>query len=123
MRTFVIVDDSMVMRTVLRYMLERCGHKVLAEGKDRDEELALIAELNPDALVVTATLRGETGYPELPTLRQGGWAGRFFAAVNAGAATEEQAAHGAGVDGILTKPFVLVQVAGEVKRVVPGEER
>lgn len=121
MKTFVIVDDSMVMRTVLRYMLERCGHKVLAEGKDRDEEAALVAQMNPDAIVVGVTLRGETGYPELPGLRKSGWTGKVFAAVTGGQVTEENAARSAGVDGILTKPFVLDQVEGEVKRVM-GQE-
>jgi DNA-binding response OmpR family regulator len=121
MKTFVIIDDSMVMRTVLRYMLERCGHKVLAEGKDHDEEAALVARLNPDAVVVGAALRGETGYSELPGLRDSGWTGKVFAAVTGGQETELHAARGAGVDGILTKPFVLDQVEGEVKRVL-GQE-
>ena len=121
MKTFVIIDDSMVMRTVLRYMLERCGQKVLAEGKDHDEEEALVAGGKPDAIVVGVTLRGETGFPELPGLRKSGWSGKVFAAVTGGIATEENAAHGAGVDGILTKPFVLDQVEGEVKRVM-GQE-
>ncbi len=118
MKTFVIIDDSMVMRTVLRYMLERCGHKVLAEGKDRDEEAALVAQLSPDAIVVGVTLRGEAGYPELPGLRKSGWTGKVFAAVTGGQATEDNAARAAGVDAILTKPFTLDQVEGEVKRVL-----
>lgn len=118
MGSFVIIDDSMVMRTVLRYMLERCGHKVLAEGRDREEEMALVARWRPDAIVVSATLRGETGFPGLPGLRDTGWTGKVFAAVTGGQAAEESAAREAKLDGIFSKPFTLDQVEGELKRVM-----
>lgn len=121
MASFLIVDDSMVMRTVLRYMLERCGVKVLAECKDGDEAVAQCGERNPDAIALAATLRGESGLATLAALRQSGWNGRVFFLASAEQAAAESAAREAGVDSVLRKPFVLDQVSAELNRVMTGD--
>lgn len=121
MATFLIVDDSMVMRTVLRYMLERCGATVLDECRDGDEAVARTGKLNPDAIALAATLRGDTGMAALAALRQAGWNGKVFFLASAEQAVAENAAREAGVDGVLRKPFALDQVSAELRRVMAGD--
>ena len=121
--TFLIIDDSMVMRTILRYLLERCGEKVLAEGKDSEEAVALTRELNPGAIAIAASLRGEDGLAVLAAIRQTGWIGKAFFTVSGEQSAAEGAARQANVDGVLRKPFTLDQVRAEVGRVVAGGEQ
>lgn len=121
MATCLIVDDSMVMRTVLRYMLERCGVTVLDECRDGDEAVARVRARNPDAIALAATLRGESGLITLATLRQAGWSGKVFFLASAEQAAAENAAWQAGVASVLRKPFVLDQVSAELRRVMGGD--
>lgn len=121
MATFLIVDDSMVMRTILRYMLERCGVTVLDECRDGDEAVARARERNPDAIALAATLRGESGLAALAALRQAGWNGKVFFTASAEQAAAEASAWEAGVDSVLRKPFVLDQVSTELSRVMAGD--
>jgi len=119
MSSFVIIDDSMVMRTVLRYMIERGGATVLGEGKNSEEAVALAAELKPDAITLAATLRGEEGLTVLAAVQKSAWNGKVFFVVGAEqSAGEEAAARQSGVDGVLRKPFTLDQVSTEILRVM-----
>lgn len=119
MTTFVIIDDSMVMRTVLRYMIERGGATVLGEGKDGEEAVALACELQPDAITLAATLRGEEGLAVLAAIQKSSWNGKVFFVVSAEqSAEEEAAARQPGVNGVLRKPFTLDQVSEEILRVM-----
>lgn len=118
MARFVIIDDSMVMRTVLRYLLERCGATVLAEGKDGAEALTLARELQPDAISLAVSLRGETGLAVLAKLRQTAWTGKVFYAASSAQTADIAAARQAGVDGVLLKPFALEQVSAEVRQLM-----
>lgn len=120
MATFLIIDDSMVMRTVLRYLLERCGATVLAEAKDAEEAIALLRQHKPEALTLAASLRGEAGAAVLAALRRGSWAGKVFFTASDEQAAEEKAARESGADGVLRKPFTLEQVRGELIRVMGG---
>lgn len=120
MASFVLIDDSMVMRTILRYTLESCGAVVLAEGKDVGQALALTRERQPDALTIAASLRGESGLAVLSAVRQLAWRGKIFFVATAEEAAEERAARQAGVDGVLRKPFTLEQVSVEIDRVMGG---
>lgn len=118
MATFLLIDESMVMRTILRYMLERCGATVLGEGKDGEEAMALTRELNPDAITIAASLRGESGLAVLAAIRQSSWTGKIFFVASEEQLAAEKAAREAGVDSVLRKPFALDQVSSEIGRVM-----
>jgi len=118
MAKFVVIDDSMVMRTILRYMLERCGEIVLAEGKDSEEAVALVRELKPDAITIAASLRGEAGLAVLTAIRRLSWTGKIFFVASEEQLVAEGAARQAGVDSVLRKPFALDQVSAEIDRVM-----
>lgn len=119
MPSFVIIDDSMVMRTILRYMIERGGASVLGEGKDGEEAVALASELQPDAITLATTLRGEEGLAVLAALQKSLWKGKVFLALSAEQSAEEDAvARSPDVDGVLRKPFILDQVCDEIVRVM-----
>lgn len=118
MSPFLIIDDSMVMRTILRYMLERGGDTVVGEAKDGGEAVALARALKPDAITIAASLRGEEGLAVLAAIRQLPWAGKVFFAAGGERPAEEEEARRAGVDGLLRKPFTLDQVSAEIRQVM-----
>lgn len=121
MATFLVVDDSMVMRTILRYMLERCGAKVIGESKDGEEAVAVLRGQRPDAITIAAYLRGESGIAALAAIRQSGWDGKIFWVASEKQPAEDNAGYEAGADGVLHKPFTLDEVSAEIKRVMASE--
>ncbi len=118
MASFLVIDDSMVMRTILRYMLERCGATVLGESTVGDDAVAMTHKLNPDAISIGVSLRGESGIGVLKAIRQSNWNGKVFFVANDEQAQEEKSARETGVDSVLRKPFALDQVSSEINRVM-----
>ncbi len=52
MARILIVDDAQIMRNLLRYMLEKAGHEVVAEAGDGVEALKLYGELSPELVTM-----------------------------------------------------------------------
>lgn len=69
----VIADDHAVVRQGIRHVLEDIpGLEVLAEGNDGEEALALVAEHEPDLLVLDITMPKMTGLEVTKELRAAG---------------------------------------------------
>lgn len=119
MTSFLIVDDSMVIRTVLRYMLERWGGAVVGEATvSLDAVIKLINELNPDAITLSVSLRGEADATLLSAIKRLPWSGKIFFLANEEQAGLNISAEGLGVDGLLLKPLTLGQLSSELDRVL-----
>ena|SRR2546423_11283460 len=58
----LIVDDQPVSREAIREVLERRGHKVVAEAPDRDAAIAAAAHHKPDAALVDVRVGDESGF-------------------------------------------------------------
>jgi len=71
-RSVVVVDDLAELRQILRLILEHGGpFRVVAEGRDGDEAVALAAEHHPDLLLMDVEMPGgPTGWEVLPRLRE-----------------------------------------------------
>ena len=62
MARIVVVDDSKLMRNLLRTMLEQAGHEVETwEDVTAGEVAGRITAANPDLLVLTFRCRAATG--------------------------------------------------------------
>jgi RNA polymerase sigma factor (sigma-70 family) len=69
----VIADDHAVVRQGIRHVLEDIpGLEVLAEGNDGEEALALVADHEPDLLVLDITMPRKTGLEVTKELRAAG---------------------------------------------------
>lgn len=57
----MIVDDSLVTRTMLRDMLEAGGHEVVAEAVSGEEAVTKYKNLKPDAVIMDIVLHNKNG--------------------------------------------------------------
>src|SRR3954468_9592011 len=66
----VLVDDSRVMRAVLRVRLQLDGFAVVGEADDGDEGIRLVTRLQPDIAVLDLEMRHLSGMVALPAIRR-----------------------------------------------------
>jgi chemotaxis response regulator CheB len=67
----LIVDDSPVLRGVLRLSLERTGdHEIVGEGANGREAIELGAALRPDVIILDMMMPEMTGVEALAVLRE-----------------------------------------------------
>lgn len=60
-KTILVVDDSSIMRKMIKQTLIGAGHRVVGEAKDGDEAVALYRQLHPDLVTMDITMRGMDG--------------------------------------------------------------
>jgi two-component system, chemotaxis family, chemotaxis protein CheY len=120
MARFVIADDSMVMRTILQFMLEKCGHAVVGAARDGLEAVDLFQKHKPDALALDILMRGEGGLTALKAIRKVDLAVVVFMISEEGQEREVQECLDAGALGVFRKPLILEQVAEELRKVFGG---
>lgn len=118
MANFLIADDSGVMRTILQFMIEKCGHRVVAQAKDGEEAVSQYRGQGPDAVALDAIMKGSDGLAALQEIKRLNFRTKIFIVVEEGQASEEAQAREAGADGVLYKPFDLSRVTDELKRVM-----
>lgn len=118
MANFLIADDSGVMKAILQFMIEKCGHKVVAQAKDGEETVKQCRGQKPDAVALDAIMKSSDGLTALQEIKQMNYQTKVFIVVEEGQTAEEAQARQMGADGILYKPFDLNKVSDEVKRVM-----
>jgi two-component system chemotaxis response regulator CheY len=101
----MIVDDSPILRSTIRTVLERSGHQITGEAGNADEAFALYGKDRPDLVLLDILLPGESGLDILRKLNGINPAVKVLivTAVNQEAVNEE--AKQLGARGILYKPF------------------
>jgi len=57
----MIVDDSMVMRSMIKDVLGKNGYEIVGQAKNGQEALALYQQLKPDFVTMDVVMPGETG--------------------------------------------------------------
>jgi two-component system, chemotaxis family, chemotaxis protein CheY len=60
-KTILVVDDSSIMRKMIRQILIRAGHTVVGEAKCGDDAVACYQKLNPELVTMDITMRGMDG--------------------------------------------------------------
>lgn len=60
-KTILVVDDSSIMRKMIRQTLIGAGHTVVGEAKNGDEAVVHYQGLNPDLVTMDITMRGMDG--------------------------------------------------------------
>lgn len=66
-RTIMIVDDSSLMRKMLKEVLNTAGHRIVGEAKNGHDAIALYPSIRPDVVTMDITMREMDG---LSTARQ-----------------------------------------------------
>lgn len=122
MARILLVEDVDVVRSVLRRMLERCGHGV-TEAADGRQALACLEAGAFDVLVTDIWMPGMDGI-SLITAAKSLVPGLRIIAVSGGAPRAPQAfsiqeALGAGADDSLLKPIDRDELMRAVNRLLP----
>ena len=65
----LVVDDNLLIRTLLREILSGAGHEVLAEAGDGDEAIKRYLELRPDLVTLDLVMPRRDGLATLAELR------------------------------------------------------
>ncbi len=60
-KRILIVDDSSIMRKMIRRTLEPRGHKIVGEAQSGQEAVRMYKSLNPDVVTMDVTMRGMDG--------------------------------------------------------------
>jgi two-component system chemotaxis response regulator CheY len=60
-KTILVVDDSSIMRKMIKQTLLGAGHTVVGEAKSGDEAVVLYQRLNPELVTMDITMRGMDG--------------------------------------------------------------
>lgn len=60
-KSILVVDDSSIMRKMIKQTLIGAGHSVVGEAKNGDDAVALYQSLNPDLVTMDITMRGMDG--------------------------------------------------------------
>lgn len=60
-KCILIVDDSSIMRKMIKETLSSAGHKIVGEAKNGADAVALYRTLRPDLVTMDITMRGMDG--------------------------------------------------------------
>ena len=112
----LIVDDSIALRMILREMLERAGHHVVAEAENQDEAVKAYAEHKPDVMTLDLSLVQGDGLSALKAIRR--LDGNAKVVVISGNSQKKVIAmlSTAGAVGFLAKPFKSDELIAAVER-------
>lgn len=61
-KRILIVDDSPIMRNIIKKMLETGGHIIAGEAKNGEEAVELYKSSKPDLVTMDITMRGMDGF-------------------------------------------------------------
>ncbi len=69
MGSILVVDDNLLIRTLLREILSGAGHEVIGEARDGDEAIKRALELRPDLVTLDLVMPRRDGLATLAELR------------------------------------------------------
>lgn len=116
MPTILVVEDEILLRTVIAEYLRECGYRVL-EALDGEEARALLRAPEPIRLVFS-----DVNMPGMDGITLGRWIDREYPDVKLVLASGDprNAAAAARLGAFLQKPYELDFVGALIKRVLEG---
>lgn len=115
----LIVDDSIVVRSVVRKLLTQLGYKRIDEAGDGAEALKQISEKHFDLVISDWNMQPMSGYELLEQVRANEkWAKLRFVMMTANSSMDKviQAKH-AGVSCFIKKPFSAEDLKSKILQV------
>jgi two-component system chemotaxis response regulator CheY len=116
--TIMIVDDSTVMRRNIRTLLERAGHKVVAEATDGREVLASYINHKPDLVTMDINMINMDGIEALQILLKSFPQAKVVMISAAGQKQQVLDAIKAGAKSYVVKPFQADKLLEIIEKVL-----
>jgi len=70
MARVLIVDDVLIMRNILRVMLENVGHEIIGNAENGEQALGQLEKLKPDLITLDIQMDGGDGMTTLGEIMQ-----------------------------------------------------
>lgn len=102
-KTILIVDDSSIMRKMIKETLTTAGHNVIGEAKNGSDAVALYKTLNPELVTMDITMRGMDGFEAARQILSSDQAASIIFLSNLDEAQYSQEAEQIGAKGYLNK--------------------
>lgn len=105
MAKILIADDARIMRNILRLILEKQGHEVVAEAANGEEALELYEKFQPDLVTLDIHMEPVDGIGCLRDIMQQDASARVLMVSAIGQQRKIDEATSLGACGYVTKPF------------------
>ncbi len=123
MTRVLIVDDNLLIRTLLRAALDHGGYTVAGEAKDGVETLSRVGEVHPDVVILDLVMPRKDGLTALAELRN--YYPTLPVVICSAALTEPRVVRALqlGAKGFIAKPFDRDAVVEAVEAALAGAGR
>ncbi|MFH2020296.1 MAG: response regulator [archaeon] len=117
MAKILIMDDSMMMRAVLRNFLKKLGHDSV-EAKDGDEVVEKFKTEKPDAVFMDIVVPGGTdGWTATKNIMHSNPGAKIIMITSLKEAKDEENATKLGASGYVKKPFSLEEIKNALAKI------
>jgi two-component system chemotaxis response regulator CheY len=118
MATVLIVDDAAFMRNMLKDILVKEGHQVVAEATNGEEAVLKYKQYHPDLVLMDIVMPGMDGIETVKALMSEDPAAKIIMCSALGQQQMVIEALQAGAKDFIVKPFQPVMIAETVKKVL-----
>lgn len=110
----LIVDDNPVIRSIIKDIVTRNGHQVVAEAEDLKQALSAYQKHKPDLVTLDLILTGEDGLAVLRAIHEFDDHARILVISSNVQLMTRAELRAAGVTAFLSKPFELTELLDAV---------
>lgn len=118
MKRILIVDDSPIIHSLLRKVLERNGYEVCGDAKNGKEGVDLYEELKPDLVFMDITMPVMEGIDAAKIIKGKNPAAKIIMLSAMGDDAIMAEAKSIGVDIFLKKPFDDYKIVSAISKVI-----
>jgi two-component system chemotaxis response regulator CheY len=112
----LIVDDLRFIKIVLRDIIEKAGFRVVGEGSNGEQAIALYQDTRPDVVLMDITMPGMDGLTALKKIREIDAAARVIICSALGQQQLIVQAIQLGAKDFIVKPFQAQRVISSLKK-------
>jgi len=116
MKRVLIVDDTEMMRMMIRMALETEGFEVVGEATDGEQAVVMYEELRPDVVTLDITMPNQDGIATCRKILQMDPQARVVMVTAMGQEDRIRAAVEAGARDFIVKPFDPARIISAVKK-------
>ena len=120
MAKILIVDDVLIMRNILRVMLENVGHEIVGNAENGLEALTMYGQLKPDLVTLDIQMEGGDGMTFLEEIIQQYPDARVMMVSAVDNDSIREKAFSLGAAGYVTKPFQANDILEQTRKALSG---
>jgi two-component system chemotaxis response regulator CheY len=116
MKTAIVADDSLIMRSVIKNMLSALGYNVIGEAESGERAVQMYSELKPDIMTMDIVMGNMSGVEALRQIIEIDADAKVVMISSMSQKPIIQDAISSGAKGFLVKPFDTHQVTTLLNR-------